>query len=109
MHHLLVVTAVVVHDRQHRNLMMRCGPQRTRRIHHVAVTLERDREAAECLSAMRGADGRGQAIAEAGTAGAAQEAVMLVEIEDARRPLADIAALHEGPVLVLDRRPGLRA
>ncbi len=95
MHDFLMVAAIIVHDRQQRDFMMRGGPQRARRVHHVAVALERHGEAAKRLAAMRGANGSWQAIAEAGTAGGAEEAIMLVHVENARSPLADIAALHE--------------
>ena len=45
-HDLLVIGAVVVHDAQQRNLVMRRGPQHAGRVHQVAVGLDADREAA---------------------------------------------------------------
>ena len=41
-HDLLMITAVVPHDREHRDLVMRRGPQRAGSIHRVAVVLDVD-------------------------------------------------------------------
>ena len=45
-HDLLMIGAVVVHDVEHRNLVMRRRPQRAGHEHEVAVAVEGDREAA---------------------------------------------------------------
>src|SRR5262245_38415952 len=71
MHDLLMISAVVVHDRGHRNAMMGQGPQRARRVHAVAVRLNVDREPAHLLVAERSADRRRQIVADARTAWAA--------------------------------------
>ena len=42
-HHFLVIGAIVLHDDQQRNLVMRRGPQRAGRHHQVAVGLDRSR------------------------------------------------------------------
>src|SRR5579871_3743237 len=46
LHHFLVVGAIVVHDVQHGNLVMRGGPQNSGREHQIAVALDVDGQAA---------------------------------------------------------------
>src|SRR5262249_26274471 len=46
-HHLLVIAAVVVHDREQWDLVARRGPQHARCVHQVAVGLDADGEAAQ--------------------------------------------------------------
>jgi hypothetical protein len=50
-----------VHDRQHRELVVRGGPQHTRRVIEVAVGLDVDDDAPAALGGERGADRRGRA------------------------------------------------
>ena len=38
-HQFLVIRAIVAHNEQHRNAVMRCRPECARRVHHVAVVL----------------------------------------------------------------------
>ena len=67
-HHFLVVGAVVVHDAQQRNAVMRRGPQHAGRVHQVAVVLDVDRQPAVLLVGERRAHRRRRAVADAGAA-----------------------------------------
>ena len=82
-HVFLVIGAVVLHDIEDRNLVMRGGPQRAGIEHEVAVAAERHREAAVLLVGKRRAERRRQIVADAGAAGAAVPLVRLVEIPQA--------------------------
>src|SRR5882762_2089681 len=46
MHELLVVTAIVVHDAEQRNLVVRGGPQNPGGVHQVSIALDGNGEAA---------------------------------------------------------------
>jgi len=46
LHHLLMIGAIVVHDGEQRNAVMRGGPENSRRVHQIAVALDVHRQAA---------------------------------------------------------------
>src|SRR5207247_10386160 len=107
MHDLLMVGAVVPHDGEHRNLMMRRRPERARRIHGVAVVLDIDAEPLVRFTMReRGAHRRGQTVTDAGATGSADELMMLVKGPQTMRPVGEAGiARHERPVFVLDLLP----
>ena len=53
-HHFLVICAIIVHDGQQRNAMMRRRPKYTGSVHQVAVRLDVDGEASTRLIGQRG-------------------------------------------------------
>ena len=55
-HHLLVIGAIVLHHEQHRDAMVRRGPQGAIYVEHVAIGLEPDTQAAMLPVRKRGAD-----------------------------------------------------
>ena len=59
-HALLMIGAVVVHDVQHRDLVMRGGPQDSGRVVQIAVALNVDGQAAVFLVRQRRTDGSGR-------------------------------------------------
>ena len=65
LHQLLMIGAVVVHDDQERNAVVRRGPQHAGREHQVAVVLDADGEAAVLAIGERGADRCRRAVADA--------------------------------------------
>src|SRR5262249_1477727 len=103
LHQLLMVGAIVVHDDQQRNAMMRGGPENPWSKHQVAIILNANGEAAvlaicKC-SANRGRCAISHAIAALGT----DIVVMLVEVPESLRPTADELAIgNERPVLILN-------
>ncbi len=78
-HEFLVVRAIVLHDLQERNMVMGHGPQNSRGIHHVSVTVDADGQPAMLLVRKRGARGSRRAVALARAARAANELIMFVE------------------------------
>ena len=97
-----MVGAVVLHDVEDRDLVVRRRPHRARAEHEVAVAAERDGEAAVLLVGERRADRGRQVIADAGAAGDAVPLVRLLEVPQPMHPaVADRGADHR-PVLVLD-------
>src|SRR5262249_33781006 len=66
-HDLLMIGAVVVHDGEHRYLMVRARPDRAGRIHAVAVRLDVHGEAPMFLVRNRGAHRRRQIVSDACT------------------------------------------
>ena len=68
---------------------MRRGPQNSRRVHQVAVALNVDGQAAVLAVGQRRAHGRWRAVADAVAARAADVLVVLVEIPQPLRPVAD--------------------
>ncbi len=78
--------------RQQRILCFAAGPQHAWRVHHVAVALDRDREAsANVAIAERTADRASHAVADAVAARAAEPLVVLLEWPQPERPAADVA------------------
>src|SRR5882762_4702883 len=88
-HMFLVIAAVVVHDAQQRNAVMRGGPQNARSVVEVAVALNVDADATVFLVGERGAHGRRSAVTDAVCALTADEVIRLVEVPQAQRPLTD--------------------
>ena len=84
LHHFLMIGAVVVHDAQQRNAVMRGGPQDSRRIHQVAVALDVDREPAMLAIGQRRAHRGRRAVADAVPALPADVVIVLVEIPQPR-------------------------
>src|ERR1700737_5092130 len=107
MHDLLMVGAVVPHDGEHRNLMMRRRPERAWGIHGVAVVLDVDAKAlVRCAMRERGAHRCRQTVADASSPGSTDELMMLVEGPQTMRPVGEAGiAGHERPVFVLDLLP----
>src|SRR5271166_459795 len=80
LHDLLMIGAIVVHDRQERNAMMRGGPQNSGSVHQVAVALDIHGQPA-VLAVRQGRADRGRrAVADPVTTGAANELVILVNV-----------------------------
>src|SRR5208282_4424973 len=99
---------VAMDDDQHRNLVMRGGPQRARRIHQIAVADDAGGQLAMRLVGQRRADDRAAAIALAGAAGIAVVVIDLGHVPEPLRPIAEeglVTAAGEGPILVADRFP----
>ena len=63
MHHFLMISAVVVHDHQQRNFVVRRGPKRARRVHQIAVALDGDGDDALVAIGECRADGSRRAVA----------------------------------------------
>ncbi len=101
-HVFLVIGAVVVDDVEHRDLVVRGGPQGAGIEHEVAIAAKGDGETAVLLVGERGAERSRQVIADAGTARDAVPAVRLVEIPQPMRPGDADAVADQRPVLVLD-------
>ena len=107
-HHFLVIAAVVVHDGQQRDAMMRGGPQHAGRVVQIAVGLDVDGQAAMLAIRQRRAHRGRCAVAHAARALPADVLIMLVELPQAVRPIADEALPgNQRPVFVLDQRPQL--
>ena len=83
MHHLLEVAAVVVHDEEHRDLVLGGGPQHARRVHEIAVALIAT-VSRPCLRLASAAPtAAASAVADAVAAGIAEPVVMLVHASTA--------------------------
>ena len=76
-HQLLMIGAVIVHDVQQRNLVMRRGPQDAGSVVQIAVALDVHAQASVLLVRQRCADGGRRAVADAVCAVRADEVVML--------------------------------
>src|SRR5206468_3510321 len=80
MHDLLMVGAVVPHDGEHGNLVMRRRPERAWGIHGVAVVLEVDaKPPVRFAMRKRGAHCCRQTVTDTGATGSADELMMLAE------------------------------
>ena len=110
-HDLLMIGAVVVHHVEDRQAADGGRPQDARRIHQIAVGIDRDGDAAMLLVGDRGARRRRRAIADAGAAGDAGVVIMLAHVPQPLRPAADEIAGGRGqrPILVADRLEHLGA
>ena len=87
---------------------MRRGPEDARRVHHVAIGLDGDREAPVLLVGERGADRGRRAVADAAAARVTEPLIPLVEIPEPPRPVRLVVAViarDERPVVVPDLRP----
>ena len=107
-HQLLMPGAVVVHHREHGQPMMLCGPQHTRRIVEIAVSLDVDHDLLAASGSERGANRRWRAIPYAAGPLSAKIAVGLIAIPQLRVVrTGEVAWRSENPVLVNDQRPEL--
>ena len=88
-HHLLVIRAIVVHERQQRDLVVNRRPENARRIVQIAVGLNVDRESTVPSVGQRGADRRRGAVTHRAGTLPADVLMMFVEIPQATRPAAD--------------------
>ena len=105
-HQLLMIRAIVVHDVQHRNAMMRGRPENAGGVVQIAVALDVDADAAVLLVGQRRAHRGRSAVADAISAVAADELIMLVEVPQAARPVGDEGDIgHQRPVFGLDLVP----
>ncbi len=88
-HRLLMIGAVVVHDGQQRDAVMRRRPQHARRVVQVAVALNIHRQAAMLAIRQRRAHRRRRAVADAVSAVSAEVLIVLLEIPHPQRPTAE--------------------
>src|SRR5438094_31571 len=101
---VVVVGAVVVHDREHRQLQICCGPKRARIEQQVAVGLDVHDELS--VAAMRERDAERDPDLRRRTQAAARPAHRRVDVPELRRPVLEVGA-SEHPVLAFDRVPNL--
>src|SRR5580704_5648165 len=98
-----MIAAVVVHDGQQRNAMMRRGPQHAGSVVQIAIGLDAHRKTAMLAIGERGAHGSRCTIAHSTRALATDVLIMLVEIPQAARPTADETLPgNQRPIFVLD-------
>ena len=101
-HVFLMVGAIVVHDVEQRDAMVRGGPQRARHEHEVAIAAERDGEPAVALVGERRADRGRRVVADTGAARYAVPAIRLVEVPQPHRPGVADGVADQRPVLIPD-------
>ena len=106
-HQLLMPGAVVVHDRQHRQLMVLRRPQHARRVIQIAVGLHVDHDLLAALRGECGADGCRRAVAHAGSALSAKIAAACRDPTAARCGHPRSCWVKTGSILVNDERPEL--
>src|ERR1700746_154174 len=80
MHDFLVVSAVIMHDTEERNRMVRGGPEHTGCVHQIAVILNRNAQATILFVRQCCSHSSGSTVAHACSAGTAQELIRLLEI-----------------------------
>ena len=108
-HEFLMPRTVVVHDREQRQAVMCCRPERARRVVDVAITLDVDDKTAARPGGERGARACADAVADPGRTLAAEVAVgPVVRPEVDMMCTGECARGGETPVFVLDQRPQLR-
>src|SRR6267142_4371618 len=106
--HFRVVGSVVMHDDEHRNLVMRGSPQHTRREVEIAISLDIDGEPAVLLVGQGSANGCWRVVADTARALAADVLVVLIEVPELVGPTTNEALpADERPVFILDQRPQL--
>src|SRR5579863_3834806 len=88
-HHFLVIAAVVVHDGEQRDAMVRGSPKNSRRIIEIAIGLDAHRQSAMFAIRQSSAHGSRRAVAHTARALAADVLIMLVELPQPVRPVAD--------------------
>ena len=108
-HHFLMISAVVVHDAHQRNAVVSGGPEGARRIHQIAIGLDRNGKSAVLAVRQRPANGAGRAVADPGCAAAARRPINGVDVPEPRSIAADqrpilLRSLHTNSA---DRRAGL--
>src|SRR5882762_4335450 len=87
-------------------MVMGHGPQDSRGIHHVSVTVDTDGQPAVLFVRERGARGSRRAVALACSTRSANELGMFVEGPQPHRPAACKSNVrYERPILILDCRP----
>jgi hypothetical protein len=84
-----VIAAVIVHDRQQRNLVMGRGPQNTRGVVQIAVGLNVDGQAAVLAICKSCADRRRSVVADTAGTLAADVVIVLVHVPQTARPPTD--------------------
>src|SRR5262249_58194227 len=102
----LMVATVVVHDVQHRNLVMRCRPENARRIVQIPVGLDVDGETSIFPVCERGSNGCGSAVSNAIGSVAANELMVFRKVPKPSWPETlkhDVG--HQRPVLALNLVP----
>jgi hypothetical protein len=103
-----MIAAIVVHDAEQRNPVVRGGPQDGRRIVEVAIGLDVNREAAMLSVGKSGTYGRRRAIPHATPALPADVVVDLIHLPQSVGPVADKAlGRDQRPVFVLYESPQL--
>src|SRR5260221_9069414 len=89
LHHLLMIGAIVVHDGQQRNAVMRRGPQNAGCVHQVPVALDVHGNAAVLFVGQGRADRGRRAVADSVSARGTDELVILIKIPKFHGPAAD--------------------
>ena len=107
-HQLLMIGAVVVHDGQQRNLVMRGGPKDAGSVVEIAVALDVDADAPVFAIGQRRANRGGRLIADAIGSVAADVLVVLGEIPQAQGPIAEESHVgDQRPVFAFEGVPQL--
>src|SRR5438105_1817940 len=105
-HEFLMPCTIVMHDGQHRKLVMDGRPKHTGRVVEITITLDIDHDAIAALCRQRSADGCGSAIAHAARPLTAEIAVRLIVIPKLDMMTTGKTARRcEAPVFVLDQWP----
>src|SRR5262245_65991222 len=91
MHHLLMVTAIVMHHRQQWNPVVCSSPEHTWRVHHVAIGLEVDRESSRIAVGQRRSYRGRRPIANSVTARATNVVIVLFHGPQLTRPTRQLA------------------
>ena len=105
-HYLRMVAAVVMHDGQQRNLVMRCRPQHAGRVVHIAIGLNVDGQPSIFPVCKRSTHGSRRVVADAAATLASDVVVVLIHVPQAAWPTAnETLPSDERPIFILDQRP----
>src|SRR5262245_59563989 len=102
MHHFLVISAVVMHDKQHGNAVVHSSPDRSVGLHHVAVCLNAHAKTTVLLVRKGSPDGNRQPASNSAAACFAHQSIKFVVV-----PQAAAASSDRGPILSFNRIPDL--
>src|SRR5579871_3346857 len=107
-HDFLMIGAVVMHDAQERNAVMRRGPKDSGSVHQIAVVLNAYAKSAVLAVSERCADRCRSGVADPRRATATDGSVGPIDVPEAKRPGADRSrAAHQRPVLIANYIPDL--
>src|SRR5262245_18218008 len=88
-HTFVMKTLVVMHDRQKRHMVIRSSPETSRAHHQITVLLNIDRDPAVFFIRDRRTDSSRRAIADAVSAGTADELIVFIEVPEFKRPILE--------------------
>src|SRR5947207_1922491 len=101
-HQFLVIRAIVPHDEEQWNRMMRRSPESAWRVHHVAVVLHFDDETAVFAMRKGGTDRRRRTMTQPAATGSINRSIMRIDVPERSCPS------RACPVLLLDDFPQFR-